>query len=223
MSSFNTDFERNPDSVFSTSELSHVLLPGQDVLDIIKPIPGAFIAGGFMIYLYNPIAHKTKDIDVFFTNKNAIDLLREELEFRGWTSQPNSPLGCEDWRHPDFIWTMQLVIGKIYDNPFHIIDGFSLRCCQIASDGANVYWHPQALTDARIRVINIHRITNIENVKKHILNYMAKGFRLTTEAFELLFKTIKPQTPPQKQRNIPFINATESYSIKELSKRSIKI
>jgi hypothetical protein len=216
----NTDFKRSNDDLFEK-----VIQKSQyynDIFAIVECISSAYIAGGFLLHWWKPEEYQTKDIDIFFTSPDAVDKMREELKFRGWIKKVVSPYMCEDWTHVDYKWTIQLIIGVIYSEPFHIIDGFDLRCCMVAYDGKNLYRHKEAMNDIEKSLINIHRIRDVDHVKKHILRYMEKGFKLTPEAFNTLFGAIKPKTPKPK-KEIPIISDLNKFKIRNLSKRNLRI
>ena len=220
MSIASTDFERTDLSQFeSKPQLSHYY---NDIFDILSTTTNAYIAGGFMAHWWSPDPEKckTKDIDIFFTNANDVDKIRNKLIELNWIKCDESPTLCEDWENPKFEWKVQLILGAFYKDAYHIIDGFDLRCCQIAYDGCVLYTHKEALLDVDRKIINIHRIRDLTRTKKHVLRYMEKGFNLSTEAFKTILKMEKPER--LRSSIVKIETGLEKYTIKGIVKRIIK-
>jgi len=176
----------------------------------ISTFPGVYVAGGYLIETFNK-KYVSNDIDVYFTNVDSINQARKELNKFGYR-KIISPRGCENWAR-ESLQTIQLIVSKTYEDPCHIIDGFDLRCCQLAYTKGVLYYNKGTLWDLEKGELNIWRPDQIK--KERILKYINKGFKLTPETRKII-----------NEKGIDIHIGTEVtpelYSIKTQVKRKIK-
>jgi hypothetical protein len=211
----------NPFTQFTRSATEFRQAPLKDLCPYVPPTfasvfaalpPGAVVAGGSVVHLlalnatgFKPV--DLKDIDVFFTAAgktpelrgphvvNAIAKFERRLLDARYRYSPKSVLGCTDLLGPkggvlgDSV--VELVKFATFEDAFHLIDGFDIVACQVATDGTTLFHHPCALEDIEQRVINIHRVhVSSQMTVAHVRRYIEKGFTFTGDGVQKLYDEV---------------------------------
>jgi len=164
----------------------------QEALALVKDTPGALLAGGSMVAAINNLHSgkdrqlPIKDVDVFFYKPEAADALAGKLYKAGYRLGPNQVQNCRDFVKAG-LPPVQLVETGVFENPQHVLDGFDLIVCQVATDGQTVWYHPQTNVDLQDRELNFHRVhPSTKSTLDHVMRYMAKGFTMSAAAVKSL-------------------------------------
>jgi len=164
--------------------------------NLIASLPdGAIVAGGFMTQVILE-EKNAKDIDIFFTSKEAFEntvnlLLKDEQyhkDHESWSLSgykikgglmPNlTKLG--DMRflvfeHPTRP-ALQLLRMVWYDSPHHVIDTFDLTIVQFAADKNGLHYNPCSFLDLSRKRLVLHRMQFPASTLRRLIKYSHKGF-----------------------------------------------
>lgn len=193
MSDTSTNFERSTVQ-FESEPVPDAIAcyPGiREALTMVREVPGAVIAGGALVSAaFNRFRGSTamaiKDVDVFFYKPEAPEQLAKLLRSAGYRLGSKQVTNCRDFVKPG-LPPVQLVETGIFNDPVHILDGFDIVACQLATDGAMLWSHPEAAADIRNLLVNFHRVhPTPKSTLEHLMRYMDKGFMPTPETIKKL-------------------------------------
>lgn len=149
---------------------------------------GAIIAGGFALSCVLDDKN-AKDIDIFFTSKEAfdktlalfslpVDKQSDDWAFQGY-KVAEAPKGADN-RYVLLTHetrpAVQLLKMVWYDSPEHVIDSFDFTISQFAFTNKGFYYNGEAMLDLAKKRLVLHRMQFPASTLKRLIKYTKKGY-----------------------------------------------
>ncbi len=141
---------------------------------------GIILAGGAMRYIVDPDEDEICDFDLFFTDDEAVNFVKEYLESSSYTNTFSCPKGeLFSYSLPydnDCFIKVQLINKRVYDDVYDLLESFDFTACQFAWDGETFYTSRQAVKDVKKKYLRLHRMTFPTATFKRMYKYRGKGY-----------------------------------------------
>jgi len=184
-------------------------------------VPGSFIAGGCFT---NPVAglDSVKDIDVFFSSQEAVDLFvkgflsRKKEVFSKHYYYDNGRTDGGEYSNkkvgPSIATLVPLVGGLpeiqiiaigFYNDCAHVVDHFDFTVCQMGMDHEGAVWYSdEFFEDVRSKTFRLNFVEDAKRLKRRVARYEEKGFTPHPSVLEKLEDLCKKD---------PFARATSDF------------
>lgn len=151
------------------------------VMSILEENPNIILAGGAVRdALFD---EEISDYDLFFTNTDNIEAIKDKLLSDGFSNVFTCPLGQlftymkgEDFKKPEECVKVQLIVKRTYSGVYDLLYSFDFSVTFFAMHEGIVYTSKQAIKDVRKKQLSLVNLEYPSSTINRLYKYRKKGY-----------------------------------------------